>query len=326
MHILTAKNDVGRLLTKQVNGSLIEAHMFKFEGIYTPAVTPYAANGAIDFDRFEAVLESLIDGGVHGIIIGGSTGEYYAQTVEERLLLAERARKVTANRLPLIIGTGAIRTEDAVLYAKHAREISADAILITSPPYALPTEQENAHHALVVDESALLPAMLYNYPGRMGISMGETYFNAVSRSKNIVAIKESSGDMNNLHLLACKFPNIALSCGWDDLALEFFAWGARSWVCAGSNFIPAEHVALYQACVVDKDFAKGRKIMAAMMPLMNFLDAGKFVQAIKYGCDLNGLATGSARAPLQDLDDSEKAKLQATIADVKRNVAAALAE
>ncbi|HHG8775348.1 TPA: dihydrodipicolinate synthase family protein [Raoultella planticola] len=300
--------------------------MFKFEGIYTPAVTPYAADGTIDFRRFEEVLESLIAGGVHGIIIGGSTGEYYAQTVEERLALAEHARKVTAGRLPLIVGTGAIRTEDAIIYATHAREIKADAILVTTPPYALPTELENAHHALAIDRAAQLPVMLYNYPGRMGVAMGETYFREVSRSPNVVAIKESAGDMNNLHLLACKFPNIALSCGWDDLALEFFAWGARSWVCAGSNFIPAEHVALYRACVLEKDFDKGRKIMAAMMPLMNFLDdAGKFVQSIKYGCDLNGFATGPARAPLQDLDDGEKAQLKSVIDGVKRNVAAVTA-
>jgi len=296
--------------------------VFTFNGIYTPAVTPYAADGTIDFDRFTEVLESLIEARIHGIIIGGSTGEYYAQSAEERMALAEHARKVIGSRLPLIVGTGAIRTEDAVAYAKHAREIKADAILVTTPPYALPTELENAHHALTVDKAADLPIMLYNYPGRMGVSMGETFFTEVSRSKNVVAIKESSGDLNNLHLLACKFPNIALSCGWDDQALEFFAWGAHSWVCAGSNFIPREHVALHTACVVEKDFDKGRKIMAAMMPLMNFLDGGKFVQSIKYGVELNGIATGPVRAPLQGLDDAEKEQLKAVIEGVKRNVAA----
>lgn len=298
--------------------------MLTFEGIYTPAITPYAADGSIDLARFADVLEFLIESRVHGIIIGGSTGEYYAQSRHERKALAERARQVIGNRLPLIVGTGAIRTEDAVDYARHAREIKADAILITSPPYALPTESENARHALAVDKAARLPAMLYNYPGRMGISMGETYFREVQRSPDIVAIKESSGDVNNLHLLACHFPDIALSCGWDDQALEFFAWGARSWVCAGSNFIPREHKALYEACVVENNFPKGRKIMAAMMPLMNFLDGGKFVQSIRYGCELNGLTSGQARAPLQDLDDQEKARLQAVIADVKRNVAIAI--
>lgn len=296
--------------------------MLTFEGIYTPAITPYAADGSIDFAAFADVLESLIEARVHGIIIGGSTGEYYAQSVEERLALVEHARKVIGQRLPLIVGTGAIRTEDAVSFATHARDHKADAILVTSPPYALPTELENAHHALTVDKAAQLPIMLYNYPGRMGISMGETYFREVSRSANVVAIKESSGDFNNLHLLACKFPNIALSCGWDDQALEFFAWGARSWVCAGSNFIPREHVALYEACVVEKDFDKGRKIMAAMMPLMHFLDGGKFVQSIKYGAELAGLKAGPVRAPLQALDEEEKAQLQAVIESVKRNVAA----
>jgi 4-hydroxy-tetrahydrodipicolinate synthase len=141
----------------------------------------------------------------------------------------------------------------------------------------------------------------------------------------VVAIKESSGDINNLHLLALKFPNIALSCGWDDQALEFFAWGARSWVCAGSNFLPREHVALYEACVIEKDFNKGRNIMAAMMPLMNFLDGGKFVQSIKYGCELKGLKAGGIRAPLLPLDAQEKEALQQVIDDVKRNVAAATA-
>jgi 4-hydroxy-tetrahydrodipicolinate synthase len=172
--------------------------VFTFEGIYTPAITPYAADGSIDFPRFAEVLESLIEARVHGIIIGGSTGEYYAQSPEERKALVEHARSVIGTRLPLVVGTGAIRTEDAVDYAKHAREAKADAILVTSPPYALPTELENAHHALTVDKAAQLPVMLYNYPGRMGITMGETYFNEVSRSPNVVAIKESSGDFNNL--------------------------------------------------------------------------------------------------------------------------------
>lgn len=295
--------------------------MFTFNGIYTPAVTPYTPDGRIDFTAFADVLESLIDAGVHGIIIGGSTGEYYAQSTEERMALVESARKITAGRLPLIVGTGAIRTEDAVAFATHARDHKADAILVTSPPYALPTELENARHALTIDKAAQLPIMLYNYPGRMGISMGETYFREVSRSSNVVAIKESSGDFNNLHLLACKFPTISLSCGWDDQALEFFAWGASSWVCAGSNFIPREHVALYNACVVESDFAKGRKIMAAMMPLMNFLDGGKFVQSIKYGVELAGLKAGPVRAPLQELSEEEKAQLKAVIEGVKRNVA-----
>ena len=293
----------------------------KFEGIYTPAITPLTATGQIDNAAFADVLEYLIESKVHGIIIGGSTGEYYAHTAQERIDLAAHAKEVIGNRVALIVGTGAIRTEDSVEYAKAARAIKADAILVGSPPYALPTEQENAIHALAVDQAAGLPIMLYNYPGRMSVSMGDEYFKAVSASKNVVAIKESSGDMAQVHRLATQYPHIALSCGWDDQALEFFAWGARSWVCAGSNFVPREHIALYEACVIEKDFDKGRKIMSAFMPLMDFLEGGKFVQAIKAGCAFNGLRTGSVRAPLQPLFEDEKQALETVITNLKRDVA-----
>ena len=155
----------------------------RFEEVYTPAITPHGPDGAIDRNAFAQVLESLIGAGVHGIIIGGSTGEYYAHSPQERFDLAAYAREVIGTRLPLIVGTGAIRTEDSVAYARAAREIKADAILVTSPPYAIPTERENAVHALAIDRAADLPIMLHNYPGRMGVSMGEEYFARVGPSR-----------------------------------------------------------------------------------------------------------------------------------------------
>lgn len=297
----------------------------KFEGIYTPAITPLKADGAIDNTAFAEVLEHLVAEGVHGVIIAGSTGEYYAHTTGERLALASLAKEVLGTRTQLIIGTGAIRTEESVEYAKLAKAIKADAILVGTPPYALPTEQENAAHALAIDAAAGLPIMLYNYPGRMSMSMGPQFFRTVTQaSKNFVAIKESSGQTGQLHMLARAFPDISLSCGWDDQALEFFAWGARSWVCAGSNFLPREHIALYQACAVEKDFDKGRRIMSAMLPLMDYLEGGKFVQSIKHGCALAGLRPGGVRAPLQGLDDGEKEALQTVVTQLKRDVAAIL--
>lgn len=297
----------------------------KFEGIYTPAITPLDQQGQIDKTAFAEVIESLIAANVHGIIIGGSTGEYYAHTAEERFELGALARDVIGSRVPLVIGTGAIRTEDSVEYAKAAKAIRADAILVGSSPYALPTQQENAEHALSIDRAANLPVMLYNYPGRMGVSMGREFFHSVgAASKNFVAIKESSGQMGQLHMLARDFPDISISCGWDDQALEFFAWGARSWVCAGSNFLPTEHLALYQACAVEKNFDKGRRIMSAMLPLMDFLEGGKFVQSIKYGCELAGLRTGGVRAPLKGLEDQDRQKLQKIIRELKLEVASAI--
>ncbi|WP_085725124.1 dihydrodipicolinate synthase family protein [Pseudomonas sp. R37(2017)] len=297
-----------------------------FDGIFTPAITPLTCDGQIDHPAFAEVLEYLIESRVHGIIIGGSTGEYYAHTTAERVELAKRAKDVIKGRLPLVVGTGGIRTEDSVHFAEKAKEIEADALLVGSPPYALPTQKEIATHVLAVDKAAGLPIMLYNYPARMGVSMGDEFFAAVAQCKNIVAIKESSGEMNRLHRLAHSHPELQISCGWDDQALEFFAWGARSWVCAGSNFIPREHVALYEACVIEKDFAKGRRIMSAMLPLMDFLEGGKFVQSIKYGSELNGLRTGGVRAPLQPLEASEKQALKEVIQTLEQNVAEIVGE
>jgi 4-hydroxy-tetrahydrodipicolinate synthase len=279
----------------------------RFEGIYTPIVTPYRDDFSIDEERFAEQIENLIASGVHGIIVAGTTGEYYAQTPEERIRMMELARDVIKKRLPLIIGTGAIRTEDAVMFADAAKSRGADALLVATPPYAYPTGREIALHALSIDRAANLPVMLYNYPGRMSVDMDEETLDRLGRSPNFCAIKESSGDINRLHMLARDYPHIQLSCGMDDQALEFFAWGARSWVCAGSNFAPEAHIALYEACAVEGDFTKGRAIMSAMLPLMRVLEqGGKFIQSIKYGLSLRGIDAGPPRKPLQPLNKDDK--------------------
>jgi len=286
----------------------------RFEGIYTPVVTPYHADHSINEAGFEAAVEHLIAAGVHGIIVAGTTGEYYAQTTEERISMMRLARRIIGTRLPLIVGTGAIRTEDSIVFAEAAKETGADALLIATPPYAYPTAREIALHALAIDRAANLPVMLYNYPGRMSVNMDAETLDRLGRSPNFRAIKESSGDPNRLHMLARDYPHIALSCGMDDQALEFFAWGARSWVCAGSNFAPEAHIALYQACAVEGDFTRGRAIMSAMLPLMRVLEqGGKFVQCIKHGLTLRGIACGPPRRPLQPLDKDDKRELAEVI-------------
>ena len=286
----------------------------RFEGIYTPVVTPHNEDHSINKDRFSDVIEHLISSGVHGLIIAGTTGEYYAQSMDERIELMRLAKDLIKGRLPLIIGTGAIRTEDAIIYAENAKAIGADGILVTTPPYAYPTSREIALHGLAVDRAANLPVMLYNYPGRMSVPMDEETLDRLGRSPNFCAIKESSGDINRVHTLARDYPHIQLSCGMDDQALEFFAWGARSWVCAGSNFAPEAHIALYKACAVEGNFTKGRAIMSAMLPLMSVLEqGGKFVQCIKHGITLRGIPAGPPRRPLQPLNKDDKRALEQVI-------------
>ena len=301
--------------------------IFRFEGIYTPVVTPYRPDGAVNWEALADVVDYLVENGVHGLISGGSTGENYAQTVAERLEIARFTKDRLGTRLPFVMGTGAMLTGDSIALALGGREMGADAILLASPPYAVPTDRENALNALAIDKAANLPVMLYNYPGRTGTMMGEDFLDRVGRSRNFCGIKESSGDINRVHLLAREYPHIALGCGMDDQALEFFAWGAPFWVCGGSNFLPREHVALYDACRRDGDFARGRRIMSAMLPLMRVLEqGGKFIQTIKYGVTLNGIPAEAVRAPLKGLNKDDKRVLEQVVGVLTRTVAGIQAE
>jgi 4-hydroxy-tetrahydrodipicolinate synthase len=301
--------------------------VFKFEGIYTPVVTPYHPDGKPNWDALEDVVNFLIEEGVHGLISGGSTGENYTQSVDERVEIARFTSEKNNGRVTFVMGTGAMRTADSIALAEAGRKMGADAILVASPPYAVPTDRENALNALAIEKAADLPVLLYNYPGRTGTMMGEEFLDRVGRSRNFCGIKESSGDINQLHLLARDYPHIALGCGMDDQALEFFAWGARFWVCGGSNFLPIEHNALYRACAIEGDFDKGRRIMSAMMPLMRILEqGGKFIQTIKHGVTMNGIDAGAMRPPMRSLNKDDKRALEQVVRVLKKTIADIMAE
>lgn len=294
----------------------------RFEGIYTPIVTPYNDDFSVNEQALADTVELLIKAGVNGIIVAGTTGEYYAQTFEERIWMMQYVHGLIKGRVPMIAGTGDIRTENSIAYASAAKDIGADALLIATPPYSCPTGREVALHCLAIDRAANMPVMLYNYPGRMGVNMDEETLDRLGRSPNFCAIKESSGDINRLHMLARDYPHIQLSCGMDDQALEFFAWGARSWVCAGSNFAPEAHIALYRACVIEGDFTMGRAIMSAMLPLMRVLEqGGKFVQCIKHGLTMRGIPAGPPRKPLHPLNKDDKRALEEVIRTMNTAIA-----
>ena len=293
----------------------------KFEGIYPPVITPHNEDYSIDFAGFATMIEHLIASGVDGIVVGGTTGEYYAQSKAERTECMQVANRVIAGRLPMIAGIGAIRTEDCIEFGQIAKDNGASAILMGAPYYAVPTQQELADHSLAVDREIDLPIMLYNYPGRTGTTMQAEFFDRIKDSPNFAAIKESTGDINQLHMLAMNHPQIALICGMDDQALEFFAWGASGWVCAGGNCLPREHLALYRAIAVENDIAKGRHIMSALMPFMRILEqGGKLIQVIKYACELRGLPSGPVRKPLQSLSGQEKKAVEQVLVSLEKTL------
>ena len=283
----------------------------QFEGIYPPVITPFQEDFSIDWDGWAKLIEFLVAEGVHGIIIGGTTGEFYSLNREERVEQLKRGKEIIPRDLPMIAGVNALNAFECPEFAIAARDAGADALLVAAPPYSLPTERELAAHCLRIDRAANLPIMLYNYPGRTGVEMGEDFLERVGQSVNFRAIKEASGDIDRVHLLAREYPHMQLSIGAEDQALEFFAWGARSWVSPIPNFYPKPVIKLYESCVLQGDFELGRRLMKAILPVATQLErSGKFLQCVKYAGELLGLPAGAVRPPLQPLKKEVKRKVR----------------
>ncbi len=271
----------------------------RLEGIYVPIITVFDALQRIDYAAWGDVIDWQIDNGTHGIIVGGSTGEFMSLTEAERVEQFRFAKERIDGRVPLIAGVNDLLPQRSYDLAAAARDVGADALLLAAPPYSLPSQKELAAHCLKIDRIANLPIILYNYPGRTGTSMEEEFLERVAQSSNVVAIKESSGDIDRIHMIAREYPQLQLSAGAEDQVLEFFAWGARSWVSVVANFFPRESVRFYEICAVDGDFVTGRRIMKALLPLMYCLErGGKFLQSVKYACEIVNRPGGPCRPPM----------------------------
>ncbi len=296
-----------------------------FEGIIPPIITPFNDDMSIDEKGFSTVIEYMIAGGVHAIIVGGTTGENYTLNTHERIHQFGVARDIIDGRVPMVCGVNDMTTESVCEIAKAAKANGADGILLAAPPYSLPTEKELAAHCLAVDRAANLPIMLYNYPGRTGVWMGEEFLTRVGQRNNFMSIKEASGDINRIHLLAREFPHISLSCGAEDQALEFFVWGATSWVTPMANFFCAELVHFYELCRFEKDFEAAREIMMALLPLTTVIEGGgKFAQAVKYCVEFEGLPAGPVRPPMRALKKEQKRALREVMETAKISLQAVM--
>lgn len=283
-----------------------------FDGIWTPVVTPFNNQGSIEFDALTPVINNLVDSCVTGIIVGGTTGEYYALSNEDRKKLFTVIAEQAKGRIHLMAGINSTSTDETIDLGKYAKEQGYDSILLAAPYYCQPTQDELLAHACNVDDALDLPTMLYNFPARTGTEMSFAFIDALKNRPNFQAIKESTGSIERMHSLTQDYAEqLQVSCGMDDQVLEFFTWGARSWVAGASNFLAPEHVSLYQTCVVEQNMVAGRTLASRLLPILNLLEqGGKFCQYIKYGCELAGMPVGPTRRPLLPLEEHEKARFK----------------
>lgn len=289
-----------------------------FKGIVTPLTTPFTARNEIDYTALGALIDFLLQNGITSILEGGSTGEYYAQSIDERKALLKFVAERVGDRAQLVAGTNSARPSDTIELNAYATTLGYDSVMMAAPFYSLPNTEELTAHFKKIAAATKLSIILYNFPARTGVDMSPAFLDGVRDVPNICAIKESSGSFARMIEHVVNFPHLQRICGADDQAVDAFLWGANSWIAGASNFLPAEHVALYKACVEKKDFVLGHKIMAGMMPLFYLLEqGGKYFQYVKYGTALAGFPVGEIREPLLGLTVDEKANFKRLYDDVK---------
>src|SRR6476659_497195 len=273
----------------------------EFEGVYTPIVTAFDDRDELDLDATAAVIEFVLAGGMRGLVPCGTTGEYYACSMAERLRILEHTRDVTAGRAQLIAGCNAGSTRDAIAYAERARDLGYDAIMLAAPYTSLPTQRELAAHFTAITRAAGLPVILYNYPARAGVEIGFDCLDLVVDIPEIVGIKESSGDFSRFLAMRRRYGDrITIMCGSDDQAVDYFSWGVRSWLAGTANVLPHQHVAVMDAAHRG-DLQEAFRIFDGLLPWIQNMESGSYNQKAKLGLASQGFDCGDVRQPLLPL-------------------------
>ena len=285
----------------------------KLSGVMPALITPFDANNRIDFKAFERLLTHLREAGVTGWVPNGSTGEYFSQSREERRDVLQFVKDFARPGEILIAGTNAPATREVIEQTAMARDIGYDTVLLAPPFYTRPTQAELIKHYEAVLGAVDVSLVLYSYPAKDGSDISFELMDHFADNPRVIGIKESSGVLQRAVDIASRYDGkIQLVSGSDDIALDFMFWGAESWICGPSNCMAKA------CCDLDRTFRSGdldkaREQMKTLYRAMNILESGKFVQKIKYGCELQGLPVGICRAPLGELTPEEKAEFKAAM-------------
>lgn len=286
----------------------------ELKGILPALVTPFDAKGETDFKTLERFLAWQLEQGVHGFVPMGSTGEYYAMSDQERWDVLRCVKEVVGDRGLLVAGTNAGSTRDVIRHTEMAKKLGYDAVLLPPPYYSLPAQEELLAHYQAVLDAVDVEIVLYNFPLRAGVEVGFDVMDGLADNPRVIGIKESSGNLLRALEINRRYAGkLQLSCGSDDQAFDFFMWGATSWICGPANCLVKPVVKFYNA-FASGDVKTAQAIARAIYPAMTNLESGKFVQKVKYGCELAGFAVGETRRPLLPLNATEKQALTAVLA------------
>jgi 4-hydroxy-tetrahydrodipicolinate synthase len=287
--------------------------MLKLQGVMPALVTPFDAGGQIDFGAFAAHLTNLRAAGVTGWVPCGSSGEYSLMSDTERDSVLRFVHDFATPGETLIAGANAPHTAGVIANCRRAKDIGYDTVLLAVPFYTKPTQAEIIRHFNAVLDAVEVSIVLYSYPGKDGVEIEYGALDALADHPRIIGIKESSGVLQRAVGIAARYEGrVQLVSGSDDIALDFMFWGADAWICGPANCMARA------CCDLDRTFRSGdlhkaRAQMATLFAAMNILESGKFVQKLKYGCELQGIPVGECRMPLGPLTGAEKAAFAAAM-------------
>jgi 4-hydroxy-tetrahydrodipicolinate synthase len=283
-----------------------------FSGTFTALVTPFR-NGEVDVEALEGMVEFQIQHGVSGLVPCGTTGETPAMSEAEDRVVVGTVVRIANGRVPIIAGTGSNSTDMAIKYTKMAQEVGADGSLQIAPYYNKPTQEGLYRHFAAIAESTELPLVLYNIPGRTGVTISAETMARLAEIPNIVGVKDSTLSMNMISdvIRLCGEEFDVLS-GDDPMTLPLVALGGRGVISVASNVAPGAVSDMVRA-VLEGDWERGRELHYELLPLFRALFVETNPIPVKTAASLLGLCSDEMRLPLVPMEGENLRALQETL-------------
>jgi 4-hydroxy-tetrahydrodipicolinate synthase len=277
-----------------------------FTGSLVALVTPFK-NGEVDYKKLKELIEFHIKNGTSGIVPCGTTGESATLSFEEHERVVGEVVSIVAGRIKVLAGTGSNNTAEALRLTRHAKKAGADGALLITPYYNKPTPEGLYQHYKLIAEEVDIPIIIYNVPSRTGISILPETVARLAEIKNIVGIKEASGNIDQTTQIL-QMCNITVLSGDDSLTLPIMSVGGKGVISVVANIVPADTAALTKHCL-DGNYEAARKCHHKHFPLCK----GMFIETnpipVKTAMKLLGRINGEMRLPLCDMTKENENKL-----------------
>ena len=283
------------------------------KGSLVALITPMNQDGSINYEQLHDLIDWHIENGTDGIVAVGTTGESATLPVEEHLAVIEATVKHVNKRVPVIAGTGANNTVEAIALSKAAEQAGADYTLSVVPYYNKPSQEGIYQHFKAIAEATSIPMIIYNVPGRTVVSMSNDTILRLAEIPNIVGVKEASGKIgSNIELINSVPEGFAVLSGDDPTGLPFMLCGGHGVVTVAANVAPKLFANMCRAAL-EGDIATARRLNEQLIPIYNTMFCEPSPAAPKWGLSLLGKCEPHVRLPLVALTEAGQAKVRAAL-------------